>query len=65
MIKHLTNILNQNNLRLVLVILATATLTILLALSFRAIRYTDYAPATIVDIDPSLASKIYRGIEIK
>ena len=55
MIKYLINILNQNNLRLGLIVVTTAILTVLIALSFRVIRYTDYAPAAIVDIDPSLA----------
>lgn len=59
MLKNIKTIINRaidkNNLRILLLILATAILTISITLSFRPIRYTDYVSANIVDIDPSLA----------
>ncbi len=59
MLKNITTTLNQlatkNNLMLTLVILVTAVFALLITLSFRTIRYTDYVPANIVDISPSLA----------
>ncbi len=64
MLKNIKTIINRamakNGLRLRLIILITAVFASLITLSFRSLRYTDYVPATIVDIDPSLA---YQNIQ--
>ncbi len=54
-IKTFDQVVSKNNFRVLLLVLVTGIFTALLTLSFRQIRYTDYVPATIVDIDPRSA----------